>query len=59
VESAREGEGRRGDTPGVVRANTWYLRNSASTGVADLSFQYGSACDIALVLAAALTRTRC
>jgi len=37
------------DTPGVVRASTWYLKNSnASPGVADVSFAYGFASDLAV-----------
>ena len=33
-------------SPGVVRAGTWNLRNSASTGNADITFPYGDAGDI-------------
>jgi peptidoglycan/xylan/chitin deacetylase (PgdA/CDA1 family) len=32
-------------TPGVVRGNTWYLRNSTTTGPADIVFSYGGASD--------------
>jgi peptidoglycan/xylan/chitin deacetylase (PgdA/CDA1 family) len=32
-------------TPGVVRGNTWYLRNSNSPGPADIVFQYGGPTD--------------
>ena len=33
------------DTIGVVRGNTWYLRNSNTTGVADVTFTFGDAGD--------------
>jgi hypothetical protein len=45
------------DTPGVVRNGTWYLRNSITSGAADQSFRYGSACDRALTLTQALARS--
>jgi hypothetical protein len=32
-------------TPGVVRGNTWYLRNSNSSGPADIVFAYGGPAD--------------
>jgi peptidoglycan/xylan/chitin deacetylase (PgdA/CDA1 family) len=32
-------------TPGVVRGSTWYLRNSNSTGPADVVFSYGGPAD--------------
>ena len=34
------------DTPGVVRGNTWYLKNSLSGGWEDVSFQFGEPGDI-------------
>ena len=37
------------DTPGVIRGNTWYLRNSNTGGLADTVLQYGNAGDIPLV----------
>ncbi|MBW3557384.1 MAG: hypothetical protein KY454_10675, partial [Actinobacteria bacterium] len=33
------------DTPGVVSGNTWFLRNSNTTGTADLTFGYGNVGD--------------
>ena len=33
-------------TPGVVRGNLWYLRNTNTPGVADIVFAYGVATDI-------------
>ena len=36
------------DTPGVVRGTTWYLRNSNTTGVADVTFTYGNPDDLPL-----------
>ena len=36
-------------TPGVVRNGTWYLRNSNTAGVADISFIYGNPGDIPVV----------
>jgi len=30
-----------GETPGLVRGNTWLLRNSNSSGAADITFHYG------------------
>ncbi|NEK60704.1 hypothetical protein GCU56_22910, partial [Geodermatophilus sabuli] len=32
-------------TPGVVRGNTWFLRNSTSSGVSDVAFAYGDPTD--------------
>ncbi|MCW2636272.1 MAG: polysaccharide deacetylase family protein [Blastococcus sp.] len=32
-------------TPGVVRGNTWYLRNSNTSGPPDMAFQYGGPTD--------------
>ena len=37
------------DTIGIYRGNLWYLRNSNTTGMADLYFQYGAPGDIFLV----------
>jgi hypothetical protein len=37
------------DSPGVVRGNIWYLRNSLTSGVADASFAFGRAGDTFLV----------
>ncbi|MBV8981459.1 MAG: hypothetical protein JO086_11210 [Acidimicrobiia bacterium] len=34
------------ETPGVRRGNTWFLRNSNSSGVADLSFGFGDTSDV-------------
>lgn len=35
--------------PAVVRGNEWHLRNSLSTGIADISFSYGSDGDFPLM----------
>jgi hypothetical protein len=37
------------DTPGVFRGGTWYLRNSNTTGGADISFGYGPSTGAAFV----------
>lgn len=42
-------------TPGVVRANTWLLSNDTGT-TADVTFTYGSGCEVALANTAALAR---
>ena len=36
-------------TPGVKRGNTYFLRNSNTSGVADIAFSYGAATDTPLV----------
>jgi peptidoglycan-N-acetylglucosamine deacetylase len=38
-------DGNGSSTPGIVRGNVWYLRNSNSAGSADVTFAYGSATD--------------
>jgi peptidoglycan/xylan/chitin deacetylase (PgdA/CDA1 family) len=43
-------------TPGVVRGNTWYLSNDDGA-TADVTFAYGSGCEVALPGTAALART--
>lgn len=35
--------------PAVVRGNTWFLRNSNTTGVADMVFTYGNSGDLPIV----------
>jgi hypothetical protein len=37
------------DTIGIVRGNTWLLRNTNSTGFADLGFTYGTNTDVPIV----------
>ena len=36
-------------TPGVFRAGVWFLRHSATSGVAEAAFAYGAADDVPLV----------
>ena len=36
-------------TPGVVRGNVWFLRNSMSAGPADITFAYGAVADAVVV----------
>jgi hypothetical protein len=43
VPIAGDWDGDGDDTIGVVRADTWLLRNSIAGGAADISFRYGSA----------------
>ena len=35
-------------TPAIVRNGVWYVRNSDSGGVADLTFAFGATGDIAI-----------
>ena len=42
----------------MVRGTTWYLRNGDTSGVANVSFGYGSAFDIGLSTASTLIRDR-
>jgi len=37
------------DTPGIVRGNWWFLRNSNSGGIGEVGFQYGDVNDVPLV----------
>jgi len=37
------------DTPGIVRAGVWYLRNSTTGGNADVSFAFGNPSDTPVV----------
>lgn len=37
------------DTPGVFRGATWLLRNSNTTGTADITFIYGASTDVPVV----------
>ena len=43
---AGDWDGNGSETPGVVRGNSWFLRNSATSGVSDLAFRYGDPSDL-------------
>src|SRR4051794_4654145 len=43
---AGDWDGNSTDTPGVVRGNTWFLRNSNTSGAADATFTYGDPSDL-------------
>ena len=45
---AGDWDGNRTETPGVVRGNTWFLRNSNTSGAADATFSYGDPTDFAV-----------
>ena len=45
---AGDWDGNRTETPGVVRGNTWFLRNSNTSGAADATFSYGDPTDFAI-----------
>ena len=36
-------------TPGVFRSGTWYLRNSNTSGAAEITFRYADASDLPVV----------